>query len=137
VIWLQGIQHWQELTKNGLCKNMWLIELSVGQADIEELKKLAEVFKCDVAPDHDGRGWLRGGRFDNLSSVKEVGEKAIEILRLLNGIAQSRSNQFRPVQFWGVSQERFDGRKVPFAAASFAGQRRFPGGEDVGGTQRA
>jgi hypothetical protein len=28
---------------------MWLIELWGDQADIEELKKLAEVFDCDIA----------------------------------------------------------------------------------------
>jgi hypothetical protein len=107
------------------------------QVDIEELKKLAEVFNCDIAQDHDGRGWLSGGKFDNLSSVEEVREKAIEILRLLNGVARIHSNQFRPVQFWGVSQKRPDGTKAHFIAASFAGQGSFPGGEDVGGTRRA
>ena len=119
------------------CKNMWLLELSGDQADIEELKELAQVVNCHIAPDHDSRGWLSGGTFDNLSSVEEVREKAIEILRLLNGIARSRSYQFRPVQFWGVSQKRPDGTKAHFTAACFAGRGRFPGGEDVGGIQRA
>jgi hypothetical protein len=116
---------------------MWLIELSGDPADIEELKKLAEVFKCDIVPDYDGRWWLTDGKFDNLSSVDEVREKAIEILRRLNGIARIHSNQFRPVQFWAVSQKQPDGTKAHFTSASFAAQGRFPGGENVGRTHRA
>jgi hypothetical protein len=115
---------------------MWLIELSGDQAAIEQLKKLAELLKWDVAPDHDGRGWLSSGMLDNLSSVEEVREKAIEILTLLNGFARMRSNQFRPVQFLGVSQKRPDGAKAHFISAVFAAQGSFPGGGDLGSTQR-
>jgi hypothetical protein len=116
---------------------MWLIELSGDQADIEELKKLAEVFQCDIAPDHDGRWWLSDGGFDNLSSVDKVREKAIKVLRQLNGTARLRTNHFRPVQFVGVSQKRPDGTKAHFISAVFAAQGGFPGGGDFGWTQRA
>jgi len=64
---------------------MWLVELSGDRADIEELRKLAEVLECDIASDHDGRAWLSGGTFDNVSSAEEVRQKAVEILTRLCG----------------------------------------------------
>jgi hypothetical protein len=115
---------------------MWLIELSGDQADIEELRKLAEVFECDIAPDHDGRVWLTGRRFDNISSAEEVRQKGVEILTRLTGIARMRRNQLRPIQVLGVSEKRSDGTKAHFTSAVFAAQAGFPGGGDHGWTQR-
>ena len=50
---------------------MWLIELSGDQADIDELKKLAPHRECEIAPAHDGREYLSGRRFEDLSSAEE------------------------------------------------------------------
>ena len=99
---------------------MWLIELSGDQADIEELKKLAPHCECEIAPAHDGREYLSGRRFEDLSSAEEVSATAIKVLTLLNGIARVGWSQFRSVQVAGVSQMRPDGTKAAFVRAHFA-----------------
>ncbi|HEX3418512.1 MAG TPA: hypothetical protein VHT21_19220 [Stellaceae bacterium] len=103
---------------------MWLIELSGDHADIEELKKLAQHCQCEIAPDHNGREYLSGSGFENLSSAEEVRAAAIKVLTLLNGIARISCGQFRPVQFAGVSQIRPDCTKAAFAHAHATGRAR-------------
>jgi hypothetical protein len=105
---------------------MWQIELAGDQTDISELKTLAPLCNCEITTDTAGRESLSGSSFDDLSSAEEVRQKAIEILALLNGIARISTDQFRPVQFRGVSRTRPDGMRDVFVdVPHMAGWGRF------------
>jgi hypothetical protein len=100
---------------------MWHIELAGDQTDIDELRALAPPLQVEITTDSDGRESLGGSKFDDLSSAETVKQKAIGILKLLNGIARVTAHQCRPVQFGEVFWTRPGGTKGFFAEPPLLG----------------
>jgi hypothetical protein len=91
---------------------MWQIDLVGDQADIGELKVVAQLCDCVIALGLDGRHCLSGDRFASLSTPEQVRAEAVSVLKLLNFLARRRWSQFRPVQLgMAVSRNRPDGTR--------------------------
>src|SRR5215831_2425616 len=77
-----------------------LVELDGNGSELAQLRNLAPACNCELRPGPGGELWLGSDEFDD-AEPDQAREKAIKLLKTLNGLARLDNYDHRPVKVGG------------------------------------
>lgn len=105
----------------------WIIELAGERFDLQELFRLDSPSKIEVSEEADGF-YLRSDEFESYTEPRAVLDRAIELVSILNGIAQIEIQNWENVTVAGVARQEPDGKRTRFLFAEpMRGRSRMSG----------
>ena len=91
----------------------WMIELEGERFDIRELLSLNSSSDINIT-EENGRFYLRADEFDSYSEARDVLNRGIEILRVINGIAQLEITNWENVEVRGLAHDEVNSTRTQF-----------------------
>lgn len=91
----------------------WMIELGGDIFDLKELLRLNSLPGFSVVEEND-RFYLRAAEFNSSSDASDVLNRGIEIVRIMNGIAQIEIQNWENVKVIGVAHDETNGTRTQF-----------------------
>jgi hypothetical protein len=91
----------------------WIIELHGERFDLQELLRLNSIPNLQIE-EKNGRFYLRAAEFNSYSNASDVLNRGIEILRVINGIAQIEIQNWENVEAIDVARDEADGTRTQF-----------------------
>ena len=102
----------------------WMIEVGGEKFDLQELLRLNSLSDLSIE-EENGRFYLRAAEFNSYSDAHDVLNRGIEILSVINGIAQIEIANWENVKVIGVARDEANDTRTQFVfPLSFRGRSR-------------
>lgn len=91
----------------------WMIELGGDTFDLKELLRLNSFPDISVVEEND-RFYLKAAEYNSYSDASDVLNRGIELVRIINGIAQIEIQNWENVNVIGVARDETNGTRTQF-----------------------
>jgi hypothetical protein len=100
-----------------------MIELGGERFDLRELLRLNSLPDMSVA-EENGRFYMRAADFNSCTTPRQVLDRGIEIVRVVNGIARVEIQNWENIRVIGVARNETNGVRKQFLFAQSRGRSR-------------